>query len=194
MNEAKLKELGVPAEAIKTILDEWERTTGAQAKENDGYRAQIKAYEKQIKELDKLKGDNAQLSEKLTSIQTEQKAAADAFAKEMADYKKTQAVRYAIGTLKDGKAHDPSIVLGLLDMSKVSVDDKGNVVGGFDDQIGALRKDKAFLFEASTPGRKGATPPASAPAAEQPQGNVGSIGARLAAQALAMSKTTVSGQ
>lgn len=187
MNETKLKSLGVSEDAIKAIMDEWDRTNGALSKEVEGQRAQVKEYEKQLKELEKLKGDNEQLSTKLADIQASQKAAQEAFTKEMTEYKRSQAIKYAIGTIKDGKPYDPAIILSLLDTSKVSVDDNGNVTGGLDDQIANLRKDKAFLFEAGTQ-RVGTTPPSGAPAQPEASSTVGSIGARLAAQAIAMSK------
>lgn len=188
MNETKLKSLGVSEDAIKAIMDEWNRTNGALSKEVEGQRAQVKEYEKQLKELEKLKGDNEQLSTKLADIQASQKAAQEAFTKEMNEYKRSQAIKYAIGTIKDGKPYDPAIILSLLDTSKVSVDDNGNVTGGLDDQIANLRKDKAFLFEAGTQ-RVGTTPPSGAPAQPEASSTVGSIGARLAAQAIAASKT-----
>ena len=191
MNEARLKELGVSDEAIKAIMDDWTRTTGANAKEVENYKAQARKYSDQLKELEKVKGDNEQLSAKIAEFQKEQETSRATFAKEMAEFKRSQAIKYALGTLKDGKPYDASIVQSLLDSSKIAVDDNGNVTGGFDEQISALRKEKAFLFEASTANkpRIGVTPPANAPQAPEASQEVGGIGARLAAQALAASHT-----
>lgn len=188
MNEARLKELGVSDEAIKAIMDDWARTTGANAKEVENYKAQARKYSDQLKELEKVKGDNEQLSAKIAEFQKEQETSRAAFAKEMADFKRSQAIKYALGTLRDGKPYDANIVQSLLDSSKITVDENGNVTGGLDEQISALRKDKAFLFEAGSQ-RVGTTPPSGAPAQPEASSTVGSIGARLAAQAVAAAKT-----
>lgn len=46
----------------------------------------------------------------------------------------------------NGQAHDPDIVAGLLDKTKIELDDNGAVKGGLDDQLTGLRESKGFLF------------------------------------------------
>lgn len=45
----------------------------------------------------------------------------------------------------NGQAHDPDLVISLLDMSKISRDESGKL-SGYDDQVSALRQSKPFLF------------------------------------------------
>ena len=60
------------------------------------------------------------------------------------------AVQLAVA--KSGTRSDKALI-GMLDMSKVSINDKGEVTG-LDDQIAAIRKDNAFLFEADPEPKK----------------------------------------
>lgn len=87
----------------------------------------------------------------LTEEQAEKAAAASAAAmktvkdKYEADAKELRlatAVKLALA----GKVHDPDIVAGLLDKTKIELDDNGSVKAGLDDQIKALKTSKAFLF------------------------------------------------
>src|SRR5690606_20490408 len=60
-----------------------------------------------------------------------------------------------------GQAHDPEIVLSLLDRSKIQLADDGSIKAGLDDQLKALRETKPFLFkeqQQSGPVIKGAKP------------------------------------
>lgn len=68
----------------------------------------------------------------------------------VAAVKKEYAVK---NKLKDAKAKDVDLTFGLIDMEKVSFDDKGNLTG-LDDQVNDLTKNKDFLFE-TAPGGTG---------------------------------------
>lgn len=68
----------------------------------------------------------------------------------VAAVKKEYAVK---NKLKDAKAKDVDLTFGLIDMEKVSFDDKGNLTG-LDDQVSNLTKNKDFLFE-TAPGGTG---------------------------------------
>lgn len=73
-----------------------------------------------------------------------------------ANAKKASAIDLAIGD----KAIDADVIKKLLDMDKISINDKGEVEG-LEDQIKMLQKDKAFLFKKAQPVMtKSATPPA----------------------------------
>lgn len=62
----------------------------------------------------------------------------------------SSAVQLAVA--KSGARSDKALI-GMLDMSKVSINDKGEVTG-LDDQIAAIKKDNAFLFEADPEPKK----------------------------------------
>jgi hypothetical protein len=63
--------------------------------------------------------------------------------------------------LYTAQAKNVTAVGALLDMSKISVDDKGNLVGA-DEQIKALQQSQAWAFgQASVPGAGGNPPPAA---------------------------------
>lgn len=181
MNEARLKELGVPDAAIQAVLNEWTKINGALQQENESYKTRIKDHEKSLKELEKFKGDNAQLATKLEELQNAHTAAQEKFTKDMSDYKKSQAIKYALGTMKDAKPHDTDIVMALLDSNKIDVDDNGNIKSGFDEQINTLRKDKSFLFSEQV-ARRGTTPPAGSSTPDTKQAEPSSLGARIAAR------------
>lgn len=59
--------------------------------------------------------------------------------------------------LREAKFVDPELVLsaGLIDLTKVTVDDKFNVTGGLDDQIEAVKTNKPYLIDSSSAGRRG---------------------------------------
>lgn len=188
MNEKRLKELGVPDDAISKVMEEWNQANSSLMHENDSYKAQAKEYEKQVNQLKEFKGSNEELTAKLAQLQADHKAAQEKFTKDMADYRKSQAIKYALGTMKEGKPHDSNIVLGLLDCTKIDVDDDGNIKGGFDEQISALKKDKGFLFSEPQV-RKGVTPPSTV-TVEQKTAPAMSFGARIAARAAGTASNT----
>lgn len=97
------------------------------------------------KQLDKLKkdsGDNKTLQEQITQLQGENKTASDKYAADLKELQTNTALKMAL----TGQAHDPDLVSGLLDKTKIELDDQGNVKSGLDDQIKALQTSKAFLF------------------------------------------------
>ena len=67
------------------------------------------------------------------------------------------------------KAHDPSDIIKLLDLSKVDVDDSGNLKTGIDDLVKPFKESKPYLFkEAKTTEVKGAKPAAVQTPATEP--------------------------
>lgn len=109
-------------------------------------------------QLDGLKnstGDIDALKGQIETLQADNKAKDDAHALEVKTLKIGNAIDTAISGMKGKNA---KAIKALLDMEKVSLDDKGNVVG-HTDQLKALIKaeDSKFLFDAeSQPQFKGA--------------------------------------
>lgn len=93
-------------------------------------------------DLQKSAGDVPALQEQITNLQEANKATAKQYETDMKELRLNTALKLALS----GQAHDPDIVAGLLDKSKIELDDNGAVKGGLDDQIASLRESKGFLF------------------------------------------------
>lgn len=104
--------------------------------------AALKDRDKQLEDLKKSTGDNKALQEQIEQLQAENKTAKEKYETALNELKTNTALKLALS----GKVHDPDLVVGLLDKSKIELDDTGNVKAGFDDQIKALQESKAFLF------------------------------------------------
>lgn len=114
--------------------------------------------DKQLEELKKSAGDNEALKKQIETLQGENKTTKEQYDAKVKDLQLTTAIKLALS----GQAHDPDIVAGLLDKSKIELDDSGSVKGGLDDQVKALRDSKGFLFapkEEKKPQFRGAKPP-----------------------------------
>jgi hypothetical protein len=119
--------------------------------------ADLKERDKQLADLKKAAGDNEELKKQIEQLQAENKAAAEKYEARIQEMAITTAIKLAVV----GQVHDPDLVAGLLDKSKIEIDENGNVKTGLDDQIKALRESKAFLFvekQDKGPQLKGATP------------------------------------
>lgn len=131
----------------------------------------------QLDEVKKSAGDNEALKQQIEKLQGENKTAKEQYETQVKDMQMATAIKIAL----TGQTHDPEIVAGLLDKTKIQLDDAGGVKGGLDDQLKALRESKGFLFAESkpeTPKFKGATPPSGG----DPKGGGGepSVGASFA--------------
>jgi len=87
-----------------------EVNTGKKKAEDD-----LKDRDKQLEDLKKSSGDAAELTKKIETLQTENKAAKEKYEAEAAALKLGTAVKLAL----TGKVHDPDIVAGLLDKTKI---------------------------------------------------------------------------
>ncbi|MDF2652076.1 MAG: hypothetical protein K0Q73_7881 [Paenibacillus sp.] len=142
----------------------------------------LKERDKQLETLSKSAGDNKVLQDQITQLQTDNKAASDKYEADLKDLRLNTAVKLALS----GKVHDPEIVTGLLDKSKVELDDAGNVKGGLDDQVKALQTSKAFLFvpdKSSQQHFKGMNPGEGKTQGAGVDDNQNNMGKRLAEQA-----------
>lgn len=145
----------------KTHFDEV--NTAKKALEDDN-----KKKDKQIEDIKKNAGDNEELKKQIETLQGENKAAKEKYETELKDMQISNAIKLAVSD----KAQDADLVAGLFDKSKLILSDDGKVTG-LDEQLTALKKDKAFLFKEekpaepeSKPGFKfgaGGNPPAPQP-------------------------------
>lgn len=103
-------------------------------------------------------GDPAKIADDVKNAQTtiaNLQATHDAEIKKIS---KNAALRMAL----NGKVHDPSDIIGLLDLDKIDVDDTGSLKTDLEGLLKPIRETKAYLFkEESKPGApdiKGAKP------------------------------------
>lgn len=130
---ASLKELEgcVPKEQLDTA--------NAEKKQQ---QEDIASRDKQLEELKKSSGDNAELKKQIETLQETNKSEAKKHADEMKEFRLTSAIKLAI----TGKVHDEDMAAALFDRSRLVLAEDGSV-SGLNEQLEAIRKDKAFLFK-----------------------------------------------
>lgn len=118
----------------------------------------LKERDRQLADLKKAAEGNEELRKQIEELQKANKAATEQYEAKLRDMSVTTAIKLAVA----GQAHDPDIIVQLVDKSKIELDAAGNIKSGLDDQIKALRESKAFLFvekDGSGAKFKGAKPP-----------------------------------
>lgn len=144
---------------------------------------QLKDAKKTIEDLSKFEGDNKTLKEKLEKIQKDLDDNQAKYNKDLEDLAKRNITMMALMNAPK-KPYDANLVCGLLDLSKIEIDEgHTKIVKGFDEQYEALTKDKAFLFSVGkgNPAPGGNPPPDGDP---PPNTSLADFGKRLAAQKL----------
>lgn len=117
--------------------------------ERNGLRDQVAERDKQIKTLGESAGDNQALKDQVAQLQADNKKAADEYAANIAQIRLDNAVELA---LTGAKAKNSKTVKALLDQSKIKVGDDGKVEG-LEDQIKAIQKSDAYLFDSGEPAK-----------------------------------------
>ncbi|MDR2024379.1 MAG: phage scaffolding protein [Hungatella sp.] len=112
----------------------------------------IKDRDKQLEDLKKSSGDNAELKKTIETLQAENKATKEKNDADMKELKLSTAIKVALAST----VHDVDIVTGLVDKTKLILADDGKV-SGLDEQIKSIKESKAFLFKESDPGKGGGT-------------------------------------
>ncbi|GIO03392.1 hypothetical protein J5TS2_40600 [Brevibacillus halotolerans] len=102
----------------------------------------LKDRDKQLTELKKNVGDNEDLKKQIEALQNDNKTKDEQYQAKIKDMQVSTAIKLALA----GEAHDPDLIAGLLDKSKIEINEDGTLKGGLDDQVKALRESKAFLF------------------------------------------------
>jgi len=107
----------------------------------------IKARDEQLEEIMKSSGDNEELKKQIETLQTENKTAKEKYEADMKELSISTAIKLALGN----SAHDADLVSGLFDRNKLILGEDGKV-SGLEEQLKAIKKDKAFLFKEEKPG------------------------------------------
>jgi len=111
--------------------------------ENQTLKDNVASRDKDLKALKKQLGDNEDLTKKVTDLQAKYDQDTEKLTVQLAQTKLNGALDSA---LTEAKARNPKAVRGLLDMDKVKLTDDGKL-DGFDDQLTALKKSDAYLFD-----------------------------------------------
>ncbi|MFD2613548.1 phage scaffolding protein [Paenibacillus gansuensis] len=108
----------------------------------------LKDRDKQLADLKKAAGDNEELKKQIETLQETNKTTKETYEGKLKEMSFTSAIKAAIA----GEAHDPDIVSGLLDRTKLILSDDGKV-SGLDEQLKGLKEAKPFLFTEKQPGQ-----------------------------------------
>lgn len=147
MNKEKLIELGLSEEQAQSVLDGFGKMVpidrlNEKIEEVKQANAVIAERDKQIKDLEPLAAGNEGLLNQIKELQSTNEATKVEYEQQLAETKLNSALKLAL----NGKVQDLDIVSGLLDRSKVELDENGNIKAGLDDQLATLKESKGFLF------------------------------------------------
>jgi predicted phage tail protein len=108
----------------------------------NAYEAKVKEYNAKLDELTKNAKSTEEFQKQITDLKTtHEKELAEAKAKQK-EISINSALKVALG----GKVHDVDLASKLIDITKLEIDDSGNIKSGLNDQVKALKETKAFLF------------------------------------------------
>lgn len=111
--------------------------------ENKTLKKSVSDRDKQLEDLKKSSGDNAALQQQISDLQKQNADQEKTHSEELTQLKLDNAVEIA---LSGAKAKNGKAVKAMLDMSKVKMGEDGKL-SGFDEQIEALKKSDAYMFD-----------------------------------------------
>lgn len=126
----------------KEKLEE-ERTT------SKGYKTQINELNNKLTQLQEAANGNADLKSQITQLQNDIAAKEAAMNKMVLEYRAKDAIR-------GRKAKNVDVVMKMIDFEKVK--EKNGQLSGLDEQLEALMKSDAYLFEPVSEGNGGVDP------------------------------------
>lgn len=152
MEKEFLKKLGIDDDTADQIMHQYNqdiRSYKDKLNENkttiDSLNDQVSQRDTQLKDLGSQAEDNAKLKEQVEMYKTKNSQ----LSKEWQDKLEAQSKNFAISnSLRDAGAKNAKAVSALLDLDKVSFDDKGKL-SGLDDQLEALKKSDSYLFNSN---------------------------------------------
>lgn len=126
----------------KTVYDE----------DKAALKKQVEDRDKELGDLKKASKDNAELQAKITELQDSIKAKDTEYQKALTETRQKSALS---GAILGAKAKNPKALEALLDKSKITYEDDGNggyTVKGFTEQVDAIKKSDAYLFDGHAQG------------------------------------------
>lgn len=131
---------------------------------------QLAERDSQLKELKEKAKGNEELTAKIAELETANKNSKAAYEKSLTETKQAYAYDTALACVK---ARNAKALSGLIDKSKITYEDNGSggyIVKGLSEQIEALKKSDAYLFEGNNPNTPAPqNPPANDEAAKAAQ-------------------------
>lgn len=132
--------------------------------DKDKLKKQLEERDKQLSELKK--SANEELTAKISDLEKVNKANKDAYEKALLETRQNYALSNAIS---NSKPKNSKALEALLDKGKITFEEDANgnfTIKGLDEQVEALKKSDAYLFEGAT-----TSPMPQNPPAPQPSGN-----------------------
>ncbi len=145
-----LKDHGLSDEQVTSVMTEHGKTVSSLkndvqslTSERDSLKEQVTDRDKQLDNLKKSAGDSEELQNQIKQLQDDNKAASKDYEAKLAKQAKEFKIQNA---LRDANAKNVTAVQALLKADDITVGNDGKL-SGFDDQLEAIKKDNAFLFE-----------------------------------------------
>ena len=147
MNKDELIKLGLTEEQATMVTEKYVNMVpqgrfNEIVEEKNSLKSQLAERDKQLKELEKSVGDNKELKAQIEKLQTDNKTAAEKYAKDLFDLQLNNAIDIAI---TGAKGKNSKAIKALLDLEKVDLKD-GKVIG-LEEQLSNLKKSDPYLFE-----------------------------------------------
>ena len=147
MNKKTLMELGLEEEMATKVSEAFEGKYVPKDRfneVNDSKKAledQIKDRDKQLEELKKV--DGAALQGEIKKLQEDNKNQAKTHQEELLKTQKINALKFNLSET----LHDPNDIISGLDLTKIELDDKGELKTKLDEFINPLKESKPYLFK-----------------------------------------------
>lgn len=155
MNKEALLSLGLTEEQANKVMDslggDFVANTDFQAvsEENKTLQKSLAERDKQLEDLKKSSGDNAELQKKIEALQQQNAEQKKAHEAELAQLRLDTAVDAALAA---AGARNAKAVKALLDLSGVKLGEDGELTG-WTEQLAAVRKSDGYLFADKQPAK-----------------------------------------
>ena len=128
----------------------------------------VSERDKQLDDLKKSTGDVEALKNQIQTLQNDNKTKEEAYKVELSNLKKNNALDLA---LTGAKVKNSKAIKALLDDGKIKLKDDGTLEG-LTEQLEAIKKSDAYLFEETQTNTKPSIPKGYVPAPAAPEGTV----------------------
>ena len=148
MKKEDLIAMGLTEDQAKKVMDSLDGNFVTKTRfnevneENKTLKQSVADRDKQLEDLKKSSGDNAELKKQIETLQQQNAEQQKAHDEELAKLKLDNAVEIA---LSGAKAKNGKAVKAMLDMSKVKLGEDGKL-SGFDEQLKEVQKTEGYLF------------------------------------------------